>query len=132
MEKIHRLDDAANFLMLVSDQEKGLTETCHLTPEEALNMLQPLHAKIDEETQNGKYAITASHLNLCEDSCHCGLYSDLAQDQRLKDKLFIKAQSLPKKKQIDCALITSKWICNDSLLKDLKSELSTMLPSNAQ
>lgn len=129
MDQIHRLDEAANFLMLVSDEEKGLTQTCNLKPDEALNLLQPLHAMIDVETQKTKHLITSKFLSACEDNCHCGLYSDLAGNKQLKNDLFIKAQSLPKRKLVTCAELTAKWFCNDSLLQELRSQLSSTPPN---
>lgn len=129
MSSIERLDDAATFLMLVSDQEKGLTETCNLKPDEALNLLQPLHAMIDEELQKSKHQITHKHLTVCEDNCHCGLYSDLAENQHLKDGLFKKAENFPKKRLIQCAQKSAKWFCNDQLLNSLKSELGAIAPN---
>lgn len=130
LDKINRLDEAANFLMLVADQEKGLIETCSLAPEVALNLLQPLHAMIDQEIKaTPKKIITPNALAICETNCHCGIYSDLAEDVQLKNDLFLKAQSLPKKKLVACAELTSQWFCKDALLEELKSELGPMAPN---
>jgi hypothetical protein len=115
--------------MLVSDQEKDLTETCGLTSDQAMNLLQPLHAMIDTELENNKNVITPKYLATCEDSCHCGLYSDLANNKQLKDDLFKKAESFPKKQLIFCAQKTAKWFCKDSLLNTLKTEQEPS-PSN--
>lgn len=129
LDKINRLDEAANFLMLVADQEKGLSETCSLAPEVALNLLQPLHAMIDQEIKaTNKKLITVNALAVCETDCHCGIYSDLAEDPKLKNDLLLKAQSLPKKKLVTCAELTSRWFCKDVLLEELKSELGQMAP----
>ncbi|MGZ3807407.1 MAG: hypothetical protein ACXVCE_04920 [Bacteriovorax sp.] len=88
-------------------------------------MLGPLHAMIDGETKNNKTIITAKHLTVCEENCHCGIYSDLARNKHLKSDLLMKAQTFPKKKLIDCAELTSKWFCNSSLLRELKKEAET-------
>lgn len=123
MATIHKLDDAANFLMLVSDETPGLTNTCNISPKAALDLLQPLHALIDKEIQVGKHPIADRHIKLCETNCHCGVYSDMAQNQYLKDDLFKKAQEFPKKKLLACAQKTALWFCKDQLLDNLKSDL---------
>ncbi len=119
LNKIHKLDEAANFLMLVSD---GVVKnTCALSPKEALELTQPLHAMIDTESKNVKTPITSKDLEACSDSCHCGLYADLASDTKLKNDFYEKASHFQKSKLIECAEVTSKWLCTDPLLKDLKS-----------
>ncbi|MFA6236415.1 MAG: hypothetical protein WC635_03725 [Bacteriovorax sp.] len=125
MKEIERLDEAANFLMLVSDEQKDLNGVCHLTPAEALEMLQPLHAMIDEEIKKGTHIVTPRHLRDCEDNCHCGVYSDLARDKQLKNDLFKLAETFPKKQQISCAKKTAAWFCKDKLLNTLKSEIKS-------
>ncbi|MDD4973444.1 MAG: hypothetical protein PHY93_03790 [Bacteriovorax sp.] len=125
MVKIDQHDDAANFLMLVADQEKDLKETCQITPTEALNLIQPLHAMIDEEVKKGPHIITTDLEASCMANCHCGIYSDLAKSRRMKEGLFKKAQTIPKKALIACAEKTAKWFCSSKLLERLKSEVST-------
>lgn len=125
MVKIDQHDEAANFLMLVADQEKDLKETCQITPGEALNLIQPLHAIIDEEIKKGPHIITTDLEASCVANCHCGIYSDLAKSKRMKEVLFRKAQSMPKKTLIACAEKAAKWFCSSKLLETLKSETST-------
>ena len=123
LDKIHKLDEAANFLMLVSDGE--MKSTCGLTPSVALNLMQPLHALIDAEIESSKKLITPKHLANCAEECHCGLYSDLAQNNQLKNDLYEKAQSVSKKRLVTCAELTAKWLCNDPLLKELQSQVES-------
>jgi hypothetical protein len=118
---IHKLDDAATFLMLVSD--RAIKQTCGLTPQEALNLMQPLHAMIDSESKNITTSMTAQALETCSDNCHCGLYFDLATDTKLKNDFYEKASKLPRNKLVSCAEVTSKWLCSDELLKELESSL---------
>jgi hypothetical protein len=106
--------------MLISDG--ALKETCGLTSAQALSMLQPLHAMIDIESKQIITPITDDLLSTCIDSCHCGLYSDLTKDTKLKNNFYEKARSLPKAGLLQCATVASKWLCKDILLKDLKAE----------
>jgi hypothetical protein len=106
--------------MLVSDGEMKLA--CGLAPSVALNLMQPLHAMIDVEIESSKKLITDKHLANCAEKCHCGLYSDLAQNNQLKNDLYEKAQSLSKKRLVTCAELTAIWLCNDPLLKELQSQ----------
>lgn len=122
LHKVEKLDDIGNFLMLVSDGEVEVTETCGLKSAEALNLMQPLHARIDEEIQTGKYLIIDKHLADCEANCHCGVYSDIARNDQLKDDLYKKASTFPRKKLIACAIKTSQWVCQDPLFNALKRE----------
>jgi len=89
---------------------------------EALTLMQPLHARLDEEIQSGKYLIIDKHLTDCEVNCHCGVYSDIAQNNQLKDDLYKKASTFPRKKLIACAQKTSQWVCKDPLFDALKRE----------
>ncbi len=125
--KLHQLDDAANFLMFVSDGEKELQNTCGLSSDEALNMLRALHAQIDQEIQSGNYTVPEGVLNSCLGSCHCGIYSDLAVDSIIKDDLYKKAQSTSKAQKINCAQRSSVWLCQSKILSDLKAESSNEL-----
>jgi hypothetical protein len=129
MVKIDQHDEAANFLMLVADQEKDLKETCKITPTEALNLMQPLHAMIDEELKSGPHIITTDLEASCVSNCHCGIYSDLAKSKRMKEELFKKAQAIPKKALIACAEKTARWFCSSNLLKALKSEVTANNPT---
>lgn len=115
--------------MLVADQELDANSTCQLKSGEALNMLQPLHAMIDEEIQKEASDFSPSLEDKCEDNCHCGIYSDLAIDTKLKDNLYKKAQSMDKKQLRTCGLNTSKWFCKSSLLRTLKSEMLLSSPN---
>lgn len=108
--------------MMVADGESSVGQTCGIRPEEALNLLQPLHARIDEEIKSGKYLIIDKHLVDCDTNCHCGIYSDLALNKQLKNDLYNKASTFPRKKLIECAQRTSQWICKDPLLESLKKE----------
>lgn len=109
--------------MLVADGEKGLGSACGLSAEEAMNLLQPLHAKIDEELHSGQYNVGPEELKRCEDNCHCGIYSDLAAQNPLKEDLYKKASSLPRARLLNCAQKTAQWACSDSLLETLKKEV---------
>lgn len=129
MLKIDQHDEAANFLMMVADQEKGLGESCQLTSEEALNLIQPLHAMIDEDILKGPHTLTSDLEALCAINCHCGIYSDLVKSKIMKESLFKKAQSIPKKNLIACAVKTAKWFCSSKLLETLKSETGQLGPN---
>lgn len=122
IKKIEQHDEAANFLMLISDQENDLKETCQISPKEALDLLQPMHAIIDKDIVNGPHILTSDLEATCMASCHCGIYSDLTYSKIMKDSLFIKAQSTPRKNLIACAQKTAKWFCSSQLLEQLKSE----------
>lgn len=111
--------------MLLADEEGNFEETCKLTSSEALNLMQPLHALIDNEIKKGPYVLPTGLEENCADSCHCGIYSDLVGNENVKEDLFKKAQSMPKKALIACAQKTVKWFCSSKLLKILKSEAST-------
>ena len=126
---IHQLDEAANFLMLVSDEEKGLETTCGLKAQDALNMLQPLHAMIDEESPKFIDQVNENQMMNCEKDCRCGLYADLTSNSS-KDALMKSAKETGKTKLIACANKSAKWLCNGPLLKKLQSEIEPV--SNAQ
>jgi hypothetical protein len=126
MMKIHQYDEAANFLMMVADQEKNLKETCQITSSEALNLMQPLHALIDEEIKQRTYHITRELEVECVSSCHCGLYSDLTVDEVAKNRLFKKAQGMSKKDLLLCAEKTAQWFCSSKLFENLKSEVGAI------
>jgi hypothetical protein len=117
------LDEAANFLMLVTDDEPGLQSKCNLKAGEAMGLLQPLHAMIDEEIPKYIDSLDESTLLKCADNCHCGLYSDLMSNGSRKQKLLEEAQNTNKKKLVECANKSSKWLCDSNLLKKLKSEV---------
>lgn len=125
---IHQLDEAANFLMLVSDEEKGLESTCGLKPQDALNLLQPLHAMIDEESKKFTDAVDENQMMNCEKDCRCGLYSDLTSNSS-KDDLMKAAKATSKAKLVACANKSAKWLCHGPLLKKLQSEIEPV--SNA-
>jgi hypothetical protein len=124
LSKINEYDEAANFLMIVADQEKGLSETCGISSSEALSLLQPLHAMIDEEIGKGPYSLTVDQVANCEAQCHCGVYSDLEKKNSNKDTLYVKAKNIPKKSLISCAQKTANSFCSSNLLKTLNSEVS--------
>lgn len=107
--------------MLVSDG--AVKSTCGITPKLALNLMQPLHAMIDSESKATVPPITGKELETCTDNCHCGIYSDLTADSKLKNDLYEKARTIQKHKLITCAEVTSKWLCNDPLLMELKAGL---------
>lgn len=110
--------------MILSDSGPGLTENCGLSSSRALEMMQPLHALIDQEIEKSRHLITGKHLALCETNCHCGIYSDIAENKQLKNDLYKKAEVFPKKRLVECAQKTAQWICSDPLLESLKSELN--------
>lgn len=111
---------------MLSDGEKEVTDTCGLKPAAALTLMQPLHARLDEEIQSGKYLIIDKHLIDCEVNCHCGVYSDMAKNNQLKDDLYKKASTFSRKKLIACAQRTSQWVCKDPLLDALKREAESV------
>lgn len=115
--------------MLVVDQELDVAQTCKLTSDEALSMLQPLHAMIDEEIQKRAASFSFEFKKSCEDDCHCGVYSDLALDSKLKDELYKKAQNMDKKQLKKCATETSVWFCQSPLFDAIKSQIETATPS---
>ena len=123
LTSIHHLDEAANFLMLVSDGEVGVTNTCQLKALDALNMLQPLHALIDDEIKKDSDIVDENQLMKCETNCHCGIYSDLSTNENRKRILLEEARNITHKKLIECANQSAKWLCQSSLLKKLKSEI---------
>lgn len=129
LSNIHHLDEAANFLMLVSDDEKSLTVKCGLSPQDALNMLQPIHALIDEEIKISTDGATENQMFKCEIDCHCGIYSDITSNQKLKDDLLEKARATHRSQLIQCANKSAKWLCDSNLLKKLKTEIEPV--SNA-
>ena len=49
LQRIEQLDEAANFLMMVSDQVSELDTTCQINPSEALVLIRGLHAMMDKE-----------------------------------------------------------------------------------
>jgi hypothetical protein len=126
LSSVHHLDEAANFLMLVSDEQPGLSQTCNLSSQEALNLLQPLHAMIDEQIKLQLDQVDENLLMNCEKECHCGIYSDLVSNSTLKQKLLKEAQETSKKKLVECANKSAKWLCDSNLIKKLKSESETI------
>lgn len=84
----------ANFLMLVADEEKEITNTCGLSASEALALTRPLHALIDEEKKK------KSSLSFNEER-----------------------QIMSKKEMIARVKETQSWFCKSKLLLKLKSEL---------
>jgi hypothetical protein len=124
---ISRLDEAANFLMLVSDGEAGIENTCGLTSDNALAMMEPVHALIDEEMRKNTYRMTSKLESTCEVRCHCGLYSDLSISTHIKNDLLKKAQSLSKQQLVTCANETAKWFCKDTLLPELQKAAAEMV-----
>lgn len=126
MLKAEQDDEVANFLMMIIDQEKELKENCQITPSEALNLIQPLHAMIDEDIKNGPHIITTDLEASCIANCHCGIYSDLANSIKMKNSLYDKAQKIPRKNLIICAEKTSQWFCSSKLFNRLKSEAQSL------
>lgn len=130
MMKINHLDEAANFLMVLADDEMSLSKVCQISSSEALTLIQPLHAMIDEEIKNGNFIVSDSLIDNCEFNCHCGIYSDLTENKLLKDRLLQKAQSLKKSASLGCAQKTAQWFCTSNLLKDLKTQSSSIDQGN--
>lgn len=122
LSQLMYLDEAANFLMLVTDDEPGLINKCNLKAGEAMNLLQPLHAMIDEEILKNMDALDESTLEKCEENCHCGLYSDLTSNSSRKQTLLEAAQNTSKKKFVECANKSAKWLCESNLLKKLRAD----------
>ena len=119
MQRLEQLDEAANFLMLISDQVTELNRTCKINSNEALVLIQGVHSMMDKEIQEGTFAVNPEFENKCEKSCHCGLYADLTQDQKIKENLNLRAKKLSQTKLIDCAIKTSQWFCESKLLESL-------------
>lgn len=123
LSQLMYLDEAANFLMLVTDDEPGLINKCQLKANEAMSLLQPLHAMIDEELAKNMDTLDESTLEKCDENCHCGLFSDLTTNNSRKQKLLQEAQNTSKKKLVECANKSAKWLCDSNLLKKLKAEV---------
>lgn len=111
--------------MLVADGEKRLTQTCGLVQAQALELMQPLHAQIDEQAKNKPLPKLDHLMASCESDCHCGLYADLAETPSQKEAFYRKASQLPRRQLIACALKTSQWVCQDPLFESLKQDLGS-------
>jgi hypothetical protein len=85
-------------------------------------MLLSLHALIDDESKIIGKSITIKQVPDCELNCHCGVYADATSIEKLKNNFYFKAQKLSKKDLLKCVNKTSKWICEDSLLKELRAQ----------
>ena len=109
--------------MMVVDQEKELKDNCKIIPSEALKLTMPLHVLIDEEINNKTFYISSKLERTCADVCHCGVYSDLVKEKKLKESLYKKASVLPRESLVSCANKTAKWFCSSELLKILKSQI---------
>ena len=116
-------DETANFLMMIVDEEKELIDNCKIIPSEALRLTMPLHALIDDELSDKSLYISPDQERKCAEFCHCGVYSDLAKEKTLKDRLYKKASSMPRKSLVACANQTAKWLCSSNILKKLRSEI---------
>ena len=118
-----KLDSIANFLVLVSDNEPSLKEKCGLSSSDAMNLLQPLHAMIDEDLANFSDSMSEDDIKNCQKECHCGLYSDLSSKDSIKEKLLDDAKNTDLKTKVNCAERSAKWLCSDPILKKLKAEV---------
>ncbi len=93
MEYNH-LNAAADLLMLISDDLPEFKNTCNLTAKQALELIYPLHALIDQTQKVEKISNNKNQSKIINSS-----------------ELIKKAQQ------------TSSWFCQSILLKKLKSEL---------
>ncbi|MDO9183292.1 MAG: hypothetical protein Q7U04_12840 [Bacteriovorax sp.] len=126
IDKIHQHDAAANLLMMLADQEKDLINNCQISASESLDLLQPLHALIDEDIKAGPHIIATNLATNCKANCHCGIYSDLASNTIMKNLFFKKAQEMSRAELITCANKAAEWFCSSDLLVELRSEIRTI------
>ena len=125
-----QLDAAANVLRVVIDGNS----LCGLKNEEAKNLIQPLHARIDQKIQKiGKPKRYLQGQSRCELSCECGLAVDVLDrvpSEKLSEKekttlagIQTKASQMTGAQALVCAR-KNVWFCKSPLLKELRKEAS--------
>ena len=125
-----QLNSAANVLRVVIDEGSF----CGLKASEAKNLIQPLHAMLDQEIQKVRnpksYLQKQSH---CELTCECGLASDVleripseklsAQERESLSSIQSKASGMTGEQALACAH-KNTWFCKSPLLADLRKQSS--------
>ena len=125
---LSQLNAAANVLRVVIDEGTF----CGLKAEEAKDLIEPLHAMLDQEIQKigkpEKYFQGQTH---CDQNCECGLVVDILERVSLeklskneKSSLAMiqaKASQMTGAQAVACAR-RNTWFCKSPLLKELRKQ----------
>ena len=147
-QDLRHLDSVATALRAIYDQSLLNPSprvpsilACDINGEEAVAMMMPLKARLDEKIPRElkdyirsprKYARENNFAN-CQVTCHCGLYASLVNDAVVEASdeswhkstlraLRKKASNQSAEQTTACAKVQS-WFCESSLRSELMSEL---------
>jgi len=145
---LRRLDSVATAMRAIYDQsllhpapQVPPMLACDINGEEALSMMMPLKARIDEKVPRElkdyiraprQYA-KENNFSTCQVTCHCGLYASLLSDAVVEsgDESWHKDQlkTLRKKaggqtvEQTETCARLQTWFCESSLRSELMTEI---------
>ncbi len=128
MKHFDQLDEASTFLASIIDEELSDKEACGIKKDEALRMMQALHALFDNEVKKLKDLSLNISIESCRKSCHCGSYSDLYSDEKIKQKFLNEFVKTTKEEKMACVMRSAKWLCSSDLIKNLRND-SPAIPS---
>jgi hypothetical protein len=124
LTSINQIDDVANILMAINDDIPEFRNTCGLKSTEAALLLNTVHALKDEEAQKIKSREIEDKeeklLSSCVSECHCGLYSDLTNNEILKNKFEDNRKLISKEIQKKCNTASAKWLCHSPIYLKIK------------
>ena len=142
-----QLDSAATALRVIYDQslEASSAEAqailgCEIKGEEAMGLMMPLKALIDEKLprelkaylRQPKTYAQEHQFATCQALCHCGLYASLLESAVVKPgekqwhrttlkTLQAKAEALTPDMALKCAQ-EQRWVCQSDLLQKLRQD----------
>lgn len=135
---LEQLDSAANLLVGAADQETQARNVlyCKISSAEALRLLQPLHALMDQKidlflkkTSRLNQISKPNWMRNCRKTCHCGLYASIlekGEELRLapldqKALSYFQNQALQAStSEINTCIRKAVWFCRSSLLDYLR------------
>jgi hypothetical protein len=134
-----QLTDLDSIVQLLMDNIDQGQKHCNLTLDESKILINTIHAKIDETTQNlvniKKHKEVLTWHKSCQLGCHCDFYLGILEkdlsDTKIKStyvKLKIQANKTTAKQKSLC-LEKSKHLCTSKLFKALSNEARDFSPA---
>ncbi len=133
-QNIQSLHGSANLLMALADHSVKLD--CPISSEEALRLINPLHALIDERVQveselalkNPKEYWDRRSIDTCEQRCECGLWVKVFENAPkafgLKKVEGLRAKAAAQKPSaLETCVKDQRWFCKSELRDFLAQEL---------
>jgi hypothetical protein len=134
LNTIDALSDAANALTAIVDSSDRTLLGCAISPSEASEMLNKLHAKLDQAIASARERALKKNrsseleqkLRDCNETCRCGTYSDWLEaggesESEIGRLVMAKATRLTSAERIQCAK-KSLWLCGSELLRELRRD----------